>query len=202
VVAFVINVFEQHVTGFQWRVDPIPRKRTLWVYVCCSGRQYGLLGLTMSYLADDETMAMKRTTIGTIALIGVMGPFLATYAALTSSRTFSNTTGVAAIGVGVFSDSGFTNPVTSINWGMMNPGTAATYAICVRNNGTVPVTLTMTTGNWNPPAASGNFTVTWDKQNAQLAASSYTQAVLTLNVSASAIGIASVTFDITITGTQ
>jgi hypothetical protein len=85
---------------------------------------------------------------------------------------------------------------------MLNPGDIATYTIYVSNNGTVPVTLTMTTGSWNPPAASGNFTVTWNQQDTILAASSHTQAVLTLNVSSSAIGIASVTFDITITGTQ
>lgn len=156
----------------------------------------------MSYLVSDKTMAMKRTTMGAIAVIAVMGAVLSTYAALISSRTFSNTTGVAAVGVGVFSDSNCINAVTSIDWGILNPGNISTHTIYVRNNGTVPVTLTMTTGNWNPQPASGNFTVSWDKQNTSLAASSVTQAVLTLNVSSSAIGIASVTFDITITGTQ
>lgn len=148
-------------------------------------------------------MAMKRTTmIGIIASIAIMGTVLATFGALISSRTFSNSTGVTAVGVGVFTDSGCTNPVTSISWGMLNPGDAPTYTMYVRNNGTVSVTLTMTTSNWNPPSASGNFTVTWNQQNTVLAAGSVIQAVLTLTVSPSAVGISSATFDTTITGTH
>ena len=153
-------------------------------------------------LVSEKTMAMKRTSIGAIALVGIMAAVIATYAALISSRTFSNTTGVSAVGVGVFWDIGCTNATTSINWGMLNPGAVATEMIYVRNNGTVPVTLTMTVGNWNPPAASGNFTMTWDHESANLAAGSVTSATLTLTVSSGAVGIASVTFDITITGTH
>ena len=146
-------------------------------------------------------MATRTTVIGVIALIAVMGAVLATFAAL-SSRSISNTVGVTAVGVGVFSDSGCTTPLTSINWGMLNPGDAPTRTIYVLNNGTVPVTLTMATSLWNPQAASGNFTVAMDKNNTSLAAGLSTPAVLTLGVSSSAPGIASVTFNITITGTQ
>jgi hypothetical protein len=147
-------------------------------------------------------MAMNRMAMGTIALVAVIGTFLATYAALTSVSTFHNTTGVNSVGVSVFSDSGCTIPVTTINWGMLNPGVAPTDPIYVKNNGTASVTLTMTTGNWNPSAAQGNFTVTWNQQNTILAAGTDISALITLNVSSSAVGIASVTFDITITGTQ
>jgi hypothetical protein len=147
-------------------------------------------------------MAMNRTAIGTIALVAVFGTLLATYAALTSVSTFHNSTGVNAVGVGVFSDSGCTSPVTSINWGMLNPGDAPTNTVYVRNNGTASVTLTMTTGSWNPSAAQGNFTVTWNQQNTVLPAGSVVPAVITLNVSSSAVGVASVTFDITLTGTH
>jgi hypothetical protein len=155
----------------------------------------------MPYLASDRTMAMKRTMIGAIASIAVMGAVLVTYA-LISSVTISNTTGVNAVGVGVYSDSGCTIPLTSIPWGMLNPGDSVTHTIYVLNSGTVPVTLTMATSLWSPPAASGNFTVTWNQQNTSLGAGLSTPAVLTLNVSSGAPGIASVTFDITITGTH
>jgi hypothetical protein len=148
-------------------------------------------------------MAMKRNAIiGTIAAIAIMGTILATFGALISSRTVSNSTGVTAIGVGVFTDAACTNPLTSINWGMLNPGDAPTYTFYVQNNGTVSVTLTMTTSSWNPQAAAGNFTVTWNQQNSILAAGAVAQAVITLSVSSSAVGIASVTFVTTITGTH
>ncbi|MGD0158854.1 MAG: hypothetical protein ABSB89_00985 [Candidatus Bathyarchaeia archaeon] len=147
-------------------------------------------------------MAMKASTIGVIALVAVFATLIATYAALTSVSTFHNTMGVNAVGVGVFSDNSCTIPVTSINWGMQNPGDTPTQTVYVRNNGTVSVTLTMATANWNPSAAQGNFTVTWNQQNTVLPVTGVVPAIITLNVSSSAVGIASVTFDITITGTQ
>jgi hypothetical protein len=131
-----------------------------------------------------------------------MGTLLATYATLSSVYTVHNSTGVNSIGVGVFLDNGCTNPVTSISWGMLNPGDAPTQTVYVRNNGTASVTLTMTTENWNPSAAQGNFTVSWNQQNATLTAGGVVPAIITLSVSSSAVGIASVTFDITITGTE
>ena len=172
------------------------------VFVLCG---YTVWFIKIYYIVlwlEQRTMAMKRATIGTIAMVAVIGTILATYAAMVSSRTFSNSTGVAAVGVGVFQDSGCTTPLTSINWGILNPGDAPFANVYVRNNGTVSVTLTMTTGNWNPSAASGNFTVTWNQQNYVLAANSVIPATITLTVSPSAVGIASVTFDITITGTH
>jgi hypothetical protein len=153
-------------------------------------------------LDSEKIMAMKRTTIGAIASIAVMGMVLATSAAVISSPTFSNSRRVRAVGVVVFANIGCTNMITNISWGILDPGDVANFTIYVRNNGTASVTLTMTTSNWKPQAASGNFTETWDKQNAILAAGSVTPAVLTLTVSPGAPGIANVTFDTTITGTQ
>jgi hypothetical protein len=173
------------------------------LYLCCAGTHYGLLRYTTTFWAEEKTMAMKRNAIiGTIAAIAIMGTILATFGALISSRTVSNSTGVTAVGVGVFTDSACTSPLTSISWGMLNPGDAPTYTFYVQNNGTVSVTLTMTTGSWSPQAAAGNFTVAWNQQNSILAAGAVAQAVITLSVSSSAVGIASVTFVTIITGTH
>jgi hypothetical protein len=72
----------------------------------------------------------------------------------------------------------------------------------VENSGTVPVTLTMSAGSWNPANASSYITLSWNRQNYTLPAGSSVQALLTLNVSSSIDGITSFTFNITITGTQ
>lgn len=144
---------------------------------------------------------MKKT-MGAIAMIAIVGAVLATYAALTSSHIFSNSTGVLGVGVSVYSDSGCNNALTNINWGMLSPGQSATFPIWVKNTGTTSATLTMAAGNWNPSTASGNFTVTWNRQSYNLTANSVVAAVLTLGVSSNAAGMASVTFDITITGTH
>jgi hypothetical protein len=147
-------------------------------------------------------MAMQKATIGTIALIVYMGVVMSTLGALTVSRTFTNSGSITAIGVGVYSDSGCTTVLSSINWGTINPGASATYTVYVKNSGTIPVTLTMSTGNWNPATASSYITLGWNRQSYVLPAGSSVQALLTLSVSSSVNGITSFTFDITITGTQ
>jgi hypothetical protein len=68
--------------------------------------------------------------------------------------------------------------------------------------GTVPVTLSMTTGNWNPSSASSYITLAWNQENHVLQAGQVANAVLTLTISPSASGIAGFSFDMTITATQ
>jgi hypothetical protein len=147
-------------------------------------------------------MAMQKATIGAIVIIALMAVVLSTLGALTVSQTFSNSGSISAIGVGVYSNSGCTTVLSSINWGTVNPGASVTYTMYVKNNGTIPVTLTMTIGTWNPTSASSYINLTWNQQNYSLPAGSSVPAVLTLNVSSSASGFTSFTFDVIITGTQ
>jgi hypothetical protein len=147
----------------------------------------------------------RKVTVGTalamvIMMIAIMS--MSTLGALVTTRSISNSGSVTAIGVGVYSDSACTNAVSSISWGALNPGAVNTYTVYIENVGTVPVTLSMTTGNWIPSTASSYMTLTWNQQNSVLQAGQVVQAVLTLSVSSSASGVASFSFDMTITGTQ
>lgn len=148
-------------------------------------------------------MAMQKATIGAVAAIAVMSVVISVLAAaLVTSSTFSNSGTIVAIGVGVYSDSSCTTVLSSINWGNLTLGASVSYTIYVKNNGTIPVTLTMTTGNWNPTTASSYITLSWNRPNYVLTAGSSVQAALTLNVSSSLTGFTNFAFDITITGTQ
>ena len=148
-------------------------------------------------------MAMQKATIGAVAAIAVMSVVISVLAAaLVTSSTFSNSGTIVAIGVGVYSDSSCTTVLSSINWGNLTLGASTSYTIYVKNNGTIPVTLTMTTGNWNPTTASSYITLSWNRPNYVLTAGSSVQAALTLNVSSSLTGFTNFAFDITITGTQ
>lgn len=147
-------------------------------------------------------MAMQKATLGAIVIIAVIGVVMSTLGALTASRTFSNSVSINAVGVGVYSDSGCTTLLSSINWGAVNPGASLTSTIYVKNNGTIPVVLTMTTGTWSPTTASSYVSLSWNMQDYMLAAGSSVQALLTLSVSSSVSGFTSFTFDVTITGTQ
>ena len=147
-------------------------------------------------------MAMRKVTIGAVLALAAMATLVGGLATLTVTRTFSNTGTVNGIGVGVFSDSACTEPLSSVSWGTLNPGDTPTQTVYVLNNGTIPVTLTMTYGSWSPASAGSYITLTWNQQNTQLAAGGEATAVLTLNVSSAISGVTSFGFAITITGTQ
>ena len=147
-------------------------------------------------------MAMQKATIGTIVFVAVVGLMMSALGALVATRTISILGNVTAVGVGVYSDSGCTAALSTIGWGELNPGDSKTYMVYMRNEGSVPITLSMALGNWNPTLASSHITLTWNREDYVLPAGQVIEAVLTLTVSSSINGVTSFSFDITITGTQ
>jgi archaellum component FlaG (FlaF/FlaG flagellin family) len=150
-----------------------------------------------------KTMSIPKTslTIGMVLLaMAVTGTLVA--ALLTSSKTVSNSGNVRAIGVGVYSDSGCTMDLTSINWGSFTAGSSKNYTIYVKNEGSVAVVLSKSTSNWNPASASTYMTFSWNRDSYVLNAGTSVSAVLTLAVASNINGISTFSFDITITGTE
>jgi len=131
----------------------------------------------------------------TLALI-VLGPIVSS--ALTN-RTISNVGSVTAIGVGVYWDQACTNPVSTISWGVMPPGSNKNVTVYIRNEGNTAAWLSMTKSNWNPSNASNYMTLNWDYGGQILNANEVVQVKLTLTVSSSITGITNFSFDITIT---
>jgi hypothetical protein len=158
-------------------------------------------------------MAMQKAAIGTVLAIAVMSIVVSALGALVTTHTIPNSGNIrvvtpppppppASVVVGVYSDSGCTTALPSISWGTLDPGGSTNATAYLKNEGNVPVTLTMSTGNWTPSSASSYFTLTWNRQNYVLAVGSVVQATLTLSVSSSISGITNFSFDITITATQ
>jgi hypothetical protein len=146
-------------------------------------------------------MAMQRMRLSALLTIVAAAMVVTALGALTASYQFNNTATVKAVGVSVYWYSNGTSPVTTIDWGTIAPGESVTKIIYIRNNGTVPVTLSMTTSGWSPSTASSYITLTWNCTNYNLNAGFVVAAALTLNVSSTVSGITSFSFDIVITGT-
>jgi hypothetical protein len=149
-------------------------------------------------------MAIGKISIGATIALAVTGLFLTlvTVGLLSSSQTVPSNGTVTAVGVGVYSDSACTLNLTSIDWGAISPGNSTTRTIYIKNTGTIPVTLSMTTGSWVPSNANTYITLTWNRANYVLNANTSVSAVLTLTASSSAGNITSFSFNIIITGTQ
>jgi len=102
--------------------------------------------------------------------------------------------------LGVYSDSGCTINMTSINWGSVGAGSSVTQTVYVKNTGTGSLTLGLSTSNWNPSIASTYLSITWNQQGTQLAAGQQATAVVTLTVSSSVTGVTTFSNTISITG--
>jgi len=121
----------------------------------------------------------------------VMAPVL-------TSKTIPNVGSVKAVGVGVYWDAALTNKVSSIDWGVLDPGSNKNVTVYIRNEGNSAVSLTMNIANWNPSTASNYMTLTWNYGGQSINAGAVIQVKLTLLVSASVAGITNFGFDINI----
>ena len=111
-----------------------------------------------------------------------------------------NSASIIAYGVGIFSDSNCTQPVTSINWGTLEPSgnKNTTVYIKIDPDSTTNVNLNMSTSNWIPQNASKYITLSWNYNNISLSPSQILPTILTLRVSYTISGIKDFSFDITI----
>ena len=115
-----------------------------------------------------------------------------------TSKTIPNVGVVKAVGVGVYWDAALTNKVSSIDWGVLDPGSNKNVTVYIRNEGNSAVSLTMNTANWNPSTASNYMTLTWNYGGQSINVGAVIQVKLTLSVSASVAGITNFSFDINI----
>jgi hypothetical protein len=156
-------------------------------------------------------MALTKTKYSLVLVLAAIGVIASAFGALSASHVFSNNGSLSyppppppppTVQIGVYNNSGCTNAVSNIAWGTLSPGGVGTQTVYVRNEGSVSVTLNMTTSNWNPSTALSYMTLTWDKEGYVLTAGSVVSAVLTLTVSSSITGITTFSFNTTITGNQ
>lgn len=122
------------------------------------------------------------------------------FSAVQTSRTVSNAGTVKAIGVGVYWDYDCANPLSSIDWGVLEPGSSGNVTCYIRNEGTSVSTLSMYTSNWSPSNASDYMTLSWNYGGHSINPDEVEQVSFTLSVDAGIDGITSFSFDITIVG--
>jgi hypothetical protein len=88
-----------------------------------------------------------------------------------------------------------------INWGILEPNSQTSFTFYVRNEGNVPVTLAMTTANWNPSAASTYMVLTWNYADQKINAGENIAVTVTLSVSGNIVGINDFSFNVVIVAT-
>ncbi len=149
---------------------------------------------------------MKLSITATIIALVLIGTFLtlATFAALSASQNIpSSGVVITSANLGVFSDSGCTTSLSSINWGTLTPGGNITQTIYVKNTSVgLSLTLNMSASNWNPVSANGPVTVSWNQVGTRLQPGQSVEAVLTLMVSSNITDVTNFGVQINIIGTN
>ncbi len=118
-----------------------------------------------------------------------------------TSITVSSGGSVKGIGVGIYWDSACADKVSSIDWGLLDPDSSKTVTVYIRNEGNSVITLSKSTQNWNPSAASSYMTLNWNYKGQTLSVNQVLQIALTLVVSPDILEITSFSFDIMIAAT-
>ena len=135
-----------------------------------------------------------------LTIILVMAGITVGYAILQYIYRINSTGTLQTIGCQVIDDNG--TLLTSIDWGSLEPNSTVDFHCFVINNGSVPITLNLTTENWNPVNASNYITLTWDYLGDTINPSESHPIILTLTVSPEISGISDFSFDIVITATE
>jgi hypothetical protein len=134
-----------------------------------------------------------------VLLCGAIGVAIS---AVQISKTLSDLGSLKIIGANIYWDSACTNQTSSINWGLLNPGSSETLQLYVENTGNAPVTLSMTVQDWNPSTAQSYMSLNWNYASQTLSPGQVLPVGLTLTVSSTVSGISNFSFDTTITATS
>ena len=148
-------------------------------------------------------LSQKVVGLAVLGLVVVVAATaLTTLGLLSSSRSVQSHGAIKAVNVGVYWDSGCTNASVSIGWGLLSPGASGNVTLFVRNEGNLPVRLSLSTQGWSPANASSYMSLGWNRDGYVLAVGNVTSATLTLSVSSGISGITDFSFTTVITGTE
>ena len=135
---------------------------------------------------------------GLIASVLVVTSVLAL---ITTQQTIPGTGVLQTVGVEVYGDKQCTNATSSINVGLVTPGSSKSFTLYLKNVGNSILTLNMTSKNWSPSTASNYMTFTWNREGQEINPNQVISFVITLSVSSSVQGINSFSFELVVTGT-
>jgi len=140
------------------------------------------------------------------ALVGIVVVVLivclgVAFAANQFTVVITNRAVIRAVGIGVYEDPDCTKPLTSIDWGVLDPGSSVHRTIYLKNLSNVAVVLALSTENWQPPEAATYIGLSWDYDGREFSPGEKLSVVLTLTISSEISGIFSFSFDIIITAT-
>jgi hypothetical protein len=127
------------------------------------------------------------TLLATVAILGFLqlGTPVATVSTVEAPQNIE-----------VYWDNKCTDKVYSIDWGTLAPGQIKKTVIYVRNEGSAPILLNMSTTNYNPANASNYINFAWSCSDNMLEANQSIQIIQSLQISPKIKSIYSFSFNV------
>ena len=112
-----------------------------------------------------------------------MSSFLFTYPYLKNSLNYGKVSALETYGgLGAYWDNECTQRVTSIDWGILQPGSNKDLTLFIQNEGDNKIYLTFLTENWSPSIASEYLNLEWDYTGESIKPGEKKQIMLTLTI--------------------
>ena len=152
----------------------------------------------------EEPVKFALALITLMLLFGILSGLLITNvrSIYQTSSTISSVGTFKAIGIGAYWDTELTLSVDLLDWGVLTPGIQKSFTFYIANEGNLPLTLSISTSNWNPQISSDYLIVTWSYLGQTISPGKTIPVTLTLTVSGNINGFNNFSFDIAIAGTS
>jgi len=142
---------------------------------------------------------LNRTTLTTLALIGLVATAVTVGAIVYYTLRVRGSGVIKVVGLKCFSDPELTKEVSALDWGTINPGGVSQVTLYLKSTSSVPGTMTQSTEAWDPLQAGDFLVLTWDYDGHVIQPKEVVTVILTLTVSPDVIGITAFSFDIVLT---
>jgi hypothetical protein len=133
-------------------------------------------------------------------LIGVVATLFVVSALFSATVKIGSVAAIKTVGVAVYWDPALTQSVTSVSWGIVEPGEVKNVSCYIKNTSNVPIILTLTTNNYTPANVEQYVSLTWNYDEQWIPVGTYVPITFSLHVDQATTGITAFSFDITIIG--
>jgi uncharacterized repeat protein (TIGR01451 family) len=143
---------------------------------------------------------VKNTTmIGALFILALMS--VGVSGLLITTRTLQTSGTILGINIDIYSDSACTQPVSSLDWGTPEPGDTVNRIIYLKNTGNTDMNLNMMVSSWYPSGVDNHLSLSWDRENTNIAPNEVLRSTISLSVDSGITGISDFSFQITLQGT-
>jgi len=146
---------------------------------------------------------MRHLSTSTVlVIVAALALTLVAAGILTTSHKISNHVTLKAIGIDVFQDPQCTVDLTTLDWGLVDPGQTYYRTAFCKNTKNVPVTMVLSAQDFSPSTAEQYIKYAWNYSGQTLSSGQVIPVQFSLTIAANITGIETFSFTAVVTATE